>query len=45
MNVAGDIPAPGDGELTGLPWFAPAELPALPLTRFARALLNATGRL
>ncbi len=42
--IAGS-PAPGDGELSELAWFTPDELPALPLSRFARAPLHATGRL
>jgi ADP-ribose pyrophosphatase YjhB (NUDIX family) len=42
--VAGS-PAPGDGELTELAWFAPDELPAVPLTRFALSVLRAIGRL
>ena len=42
--VAGS-PAPGDGELSELAWFAPDELPAVPLTTFALSVLRATGRL
>lgn len=42
--VAGD-PAPADGELSKVAWFARDELPALPLRRFTRALLTATGYL
>jgi len=42
--VDGD-PAPADGELRKVAWFTRAELPAIPLTRFARALLTATGYL
>jgi ADP-ribose pyrophosphatase YjhB (NUDIX family) len=38
-------PAPGDGELSEIAWFAPEDLPGLPLSRFARALLHATRRL
>ena len=38
-------PAPGDGELSELAWFTPGQLPGLPLSRFARALLHAAGRL
>jgi ADP-ribose pyrophosphatase YjhB (NUDIX family) len=38
-------PAPSDGELSEVAWFAPGELPGLRLSRFARALLQATGRL
>lgn len=42
--VAGD-PAPADGELTKVAWFTREELPAIPLSRFTRALLTATGYL
>lgn len=42
--IAGS-PAPGDGELSEIAWFAPWELPALPLSRFAHALLEATDYL
>jgi len=38
-------PTPSDGELSEVAWFRPAELPALRLSRFARALLRATGHL
>jgi hypothetical protein len=38
------IPAPADGELSEVAWFTPAELPGLPLSKFARALLHAVGR-
>jgi ADP-ribose pyrophosphatase YjhB (NUDIX family) len=38
-------PAPGGGELSELAWFTPGQLPGLQLSRFARALLHATGRL
>jgi hypothetical protein len=38
-------PAPGDGELSEIAWFASEDLPGLPLSRFARALLHTTGRL
>jgi len=38
------FPAVCDGELTDFGWFAPGELPRLRLSRFARALLRATGR-
>jgi 8-oxo-dGTP pyrophosphatase MutT (NUDIX family) len=34
-----------DGELSELAWFPPDELPTLPLSRFARALLHAIGLL
>ncbi len=42
--VAGD-PAPADGELSKIAWFTRGELPALPLSRFTRAVLTATGYL
>jgi len=38
-------PAPSDGELSEVAWFHPGELPAVRLSRFARALLRATGYL
>jgi ADP-ribose pyrophosphatase YjhB (NUDIX family) len=38
-------PVPGDGELSDIAWFAPAELNGLQLSTFARALLHATGHL
>jgi ADP-ribose pyrophosphatase YjhB (NUDIX family) len=44
-RIIAGLPAPGDGELSEVAWFAREELPALPLSRFARALLRATGRL
>jgi ADP-ribose pyrophosphatase YjhB (NUDIX family) len=44
-RVVSGSPAPGDGELSEVAWFTPDELRALPLTRFARALLHAIGRL
>jgi ADP-ribose pyrophosphatase YjhB (NUDIX family) len=34
-----------DDELCDIAWFAPAELPALQLTRLSRALLHAAGHL
>lgn len=43
-RITGGSPAPGDGELSELAWFTPGELPGLRLSRFARALLQATGR-
>lgn len=42
--IDGD-PAPADGELSKVAWFTREELPTIPLTRFARALLTATGYL
>jgi 8-oxo-dGTP pyrophosphatase MutT (NUDIX family) len=44
-RIISGSPAPSDGELSEIAWFAPDELPALPLSRFARALLNAVGHL
>jgi ADP-ribose pyrophosphatase YjhB (NUDIX family) len=44
-RIISGSPAPGDGELSELAWFAPEDLPRIPLSRFARALLHATGRL
>ena len=44
-RIIAGAPAPGDGELSELAWFTPDELSALPLSRFARALLHATDRL
>jgi 8-oxo-dGTP pyrophosphatase MutT (NUDIX family) len=44
-NIIGGCPAPADGELSEIAWFTPAELPGLQLSRFARALLQATGHL
>lgn len=38
-------PAPADGELSKVDWFTRDELATIPLTRFARALLTATGYL
>ena len=40
--VDGD-PAPADGELSEVAWFSREELSAAHLSRFARALLTATG--
>jgi NADH pyrophosphatase NudC (nudix superfamily) len=44
-QVISGSPAPGDGELSELAWFTSDELPMLSLSRFARALLRATGYL
>src|SRR4029077_15461565 len=44
-RIVNGSPAPGDGELSDLAWFAPAELPGLQLSRFSRALLHPTARL
>jgi 8-oxo-dGTP pyrophosphatase MutT (NUDIX family) len=38
-------PTPSDGELSDIAWFTREELPGLSLSRFARALLHATGHL
>ena len=38
-------PAVSDDELSDVAWFAPGELAGLELSRFARALLSATGYL
>jgi hypothetical protein len=38
-------PAACDDELSHIAWFTPAQLPALDLSRFARALLTATSYL
>lgn len=44
-RIRNGSPAPADGELAEVAWFTPAELAALRLSRFARVLLHATGRL
>jgi hypothetical protein len=44
-RILSGSPAPADGELSELAWFAAAELPAVMLSGFARTLLNATGYL
>jgi ADP-ribose pyrophosphatase YjhB (NUDIX family) len=44
-EIAGGDPAPSDGELSEVAWFAAEELPGLPLSRFTRAVLTATGHL
>jgi ADP-ribose pyrophosphatase YjhB (NUDIX family) len=44
-RIISGCPAPGDGELSELAWFPRDELPVLPLSRFTRALLHATGYL
>ena len=38
-------PAARDDELSDMAWFTPAQLASLELSRFARALLSATGHL
>jgi len=42
-EIAGGIPEPADGELSEVAWFAQEELTAIPLSRFTRAVLTATG--
>ena len=42
-EIADGIPAPGDGELSEVAWFAPEELRSIQLSRFTRALLTETG--
>jgi 8-oxo-dGTP pyrophosphatase MutT (NUDIX family) len=44
-TVTDGEPAPSDGELSEVAWFTPAELRAVPLSRFTRAVLSATGYL
>ncbi len=44
-RIISGSPAPGDGELSEAAWFTPDEVAALPLSRFARALLHAIGYL
>jgi ADP-ribose pyrophosphatase YjhB (NUDIX family) len=43
--IIGGSPAVRDDELSDLAWFTPAQLADLELSRFARALLSATGYL
>jgi hypothetical protein len=44
-TIASGTPASADGELGEVGWFAPADLHGLQMSRFARALLEATGRI
>jgi 8-oxo-dGTP pyrophosphatase MutT (NUDIX family) len=44
-EIVAGTPAPADGELSKVDWFTPAELQAIELSRFTRALLTATGYL
>lgn len=44
-RVVAGFPVVSDGELSELAWFGTGELLALGLSRFAHALLSATGRL
>jgi hypothetical protein len=39
------VPAPADGELSEVAWLTREELRAVPVSRFARALLTETGYL
>jgi ADP-ribose pyrophosphatase YjhB (NUDIX family) len=43
--IIGGSPAIRDDELSDIAWFAPPQLAGLELSRFARALLSATGYL
>jgi 8-oxo-dGTP pyrophosphatase MutT (NUDIX family) len=42
-EITGGTPAPADGELSEVAWFTRKELRSVPLSRFTRALLGATG--
>jgi 8-oxo-dGTP pyrophosphatase MutT (NUDIX family) len=44
-EIVNGTPSPSDGELSEVAWFTPAELQALQLSRFTRAMLTATGHL
>jgi 8-oxo-dGTP pyrophosphatase MutT (NUDIX family) len=44
-SVVAGVPAPADGELSDVAWFAREELSTIPLSRFTRALLTAAGYL
>ena len=44
-RITAGSPAVSDGELSDLAWFGAGELPGLEMSRFARALLIAAGRL
>ncbi|MCW2932821.1 MAG: hydrolase [Actinomycetia bacterium] len=44
-RVLGGSPVVSDGELSELGWFGTGDLAGLELSRFARALLSAAGRL
>ncbi len=44
-TIVDGTPAPADGELSKVAWFSREELRTVPLSRFARALLTATGYL
>ena len=42
-RIVSGSPAPADGELSEVAWFAAEELPSLAISGFARALLRAVG--
>ena len=42
-EIINGTPSPSDGELSKVAWFTNAELQTLPLSRFTKALLTATG--
>ncbi len=44
-SIVEGVPAPADGELSDVAWFSREELAEIPLSRFTRALLTATGHL
>jgi 8-oxo-dGTP pyrophosphatase MutT (NUDIX family) len=44
-EIISGTPSPSDGELSKVTWFTRAELGTVPLSRFTRALLTATGHL
>ena len=44
-TIVDGVPAPADGELSEVSWFTREEVPTIPLSRFTRALLSATGYL
>jgi 8-oxo-dGTP pyrophosphatase MutT (NUDIX family) len=44
-SILAGTPAPADGELSDVAWFTREELSTVPLSRFTRALLTATGYL
>jgi len=44
-EIIDGTPAPSDGELSEVAWFTPPELLSVPLSRFTRAVLSATGHI
>jgi 8-oxo-dGTP pyrophosphatase MutT (NUDIX family) len=44
-EIISGVPRADEDEISDVAWFAPAELGALELSRFARAVLRATGHL